>query len=98
MTTEGRDPPAIQPILHDHQTRLLRATLAVYRAEAAVEAALAELARAPVRYLVAARFRWLQAETQLDVAIAKRKAVIARIGRADAERSGQRWLRVVRAA
>jgi hypothetical protein len=84
------------PILAGAQSRLLKATLAVYRAEHAVEEALDELARVPDSFIVAARFRWLQAETKLDLALAKRKAVIARIARDDAERDGRPWLSVAR--
>jgi hypothetical protein len=90
--------PESTPMLADAQSRLLKATLAVYRAEHAVDEALDELARVPDSFIVAARFRWLQAETKLDLAVAKRKAVIARIARDDAQRDGRRWLRVVRAA
>lgn len=96
MTTEGTKPPTDQPILKYAQSRLLKASLAVYAAEHAVDEALEELARAPDRFLVAARFRWLQAEEKLDRAKQKRSDVIARIGRDDAERDGRPWLRVVR--
>lgn len=85
----------IPPILPDAQRRLLKATLAVYAAEAAVEQALDELVRVHVRYLAAARSIWLHAEDKLDEAIEKRKAVVARIRRSDLEGRGMRWLRLV---
>lgn len=83
----------------EQRSELLRATLAIYRAEANVGNAIAKLSRAGThRALVGARMRWLLAEQKLDDAKEKRDAVVARICRSQAEARGARWLNIVRAA
>jgi hypothetical protein len=97
MTTEGTETPTVQPILKDAQARLLRATLALYAAQAAVDDAAAEVDRAASKAftdIIAARLRLNTAEIRLRESEQKRKDVIARIKRDDAERDGRPWLRV----
>jgi hypothetical protein len=85
------------PILQDAQSRLLRATLALYRAQEDAADAAAEVSRAAgksLREVIVARFALITADRKLREAEEKRKAVIARIRRSDFEARGERWLRV----
>lgn len=97
MTPEGTDPPAIQPILASLQSELLAATLEIYAAENIVDRALDQLISAPDRYVHGARSWWLMCEDHLDEMREKRKAVEARMWRAECDRLGVTHLRVVAA-
>lgn len=91
------DTPSDQPIISDAQTLLLRATLALYRAqEDAADAAdaVSFAADKSAREIIIARFALATADRKLREAEQKRKAVIARIRRSEAEARGERWLRV----
>jgi hypothetical protein len=98
MSTKGTDPPEFQPILSSLQSELLDAALKIYAAENIVDRALEDLVAAPDRYVCGARSWWIMCEEHLDEMKEKRKAVEARIARADCEARGARWLRLVRDA
>lgn len=86
------------PILQDAQSRLLSATLAVYRAQEEADIAAAAVAGATIKSapeLIMARFALATADRKLREAEQKRRDVIARIRRDDAHARGERWLRSV---
>ena len=97
MTPDTSDPPANKPILTKDQSRLLSATLALYRAQASVDDAAAGVDRAAHKSrleIIEAHLALCAAERSLRALEVKRADVVARIAREAAEARGERWLRV----